>query len=402
MQTSNKSTSWVSIYIVVLIIAITSFWFSQSSINNYWMQTYHKESPLSVLNKYSWWTYGDDIKKKIDSVSHDITDWLNDKNEQWGQATASNLNAMSEMDDTEEPAPEVLHQASLQDADVKINSENQNNTPQPLEAEGDKSNLITAPTTPSIENVGADSVSQDTIPQSEEMGASGNTEVENTLDSFPQEQKVILSKNDKVFFAGDSLMQGVAPHVQKWLKKEFNIESVNLSKQSTGLSYPSFFDWPLTIENTIKSDKNIKLLVVFLGANDSWDFPNPKQPHKAYLKFKTEEWESVYRQRIQRIIDFSLSRGVKIIWVEVPYMKKATLNSQMLYLNELYHSEVDKKGIFVAVADSMSLGDKKYSDSIYINDKLTRLRSKDGIHFTSKGQQFIAEKIQEYIGFNVK
>lgn len=398
MQTSNKNTSWGSIYIVVLIITIISFWFSQSSINNYWMQTYHKESPLSVLNKYSWWTYGDDIKKEIDSISHEITSWLNDKNEQWEVATASNLNAMSEIDDVAKPIPtlEPLYQGSLQD--IKINSESENNRPYSLVEKGGKTNLVT----PLIENVEAGSVSQDFGSQSDEVSVSSNTEVENNPDSLSNEQKVFLSKNDKVFFAGDSLMQGVAPHVQKWLKKEFNIESVNLSKQSTGLSYPSFFDWPLMIENTIKSDKNIKLLVVFLGANDSWDFPNPKQPHKAYLKFKTEEWESVYRQRIQRIIDFSLSREVKIIWVEVPYMKKATLNSQMLYLNELYHSEVDKKGIFVAVADSMSLGDKKYSDSIYINDKLTRLRSKDGIHFTSKGQQFIAEKIQEYIGFNVK
>lgn len=51
-----------------------------------------------------------------------------------------------------------------------------------------------------------------------------------------------VRSGDKVFFAGDSLMQGVAPFVQKSLKQQYGIESANLSKQSTGLSYPSFFD----------------------------------------------------------------------------------------------------------------------------------------------------------------
>lgn len=61
-----------------------------------------------------------------------------------------------------------------------------------------------------------------------------------------------IRSGDKVFFAGDSLMQGVAPFVQKSLKQQYGIESANLSKQSTGLSYPSFFDWPKTIEETLK------------------------------------------------------------------------------------------------------------------------------------------------------
>ncbi|HCR6473330.1 TPA: DUF459 domain-containing protein, partial [Shigella flexneri] len=75
---------------------------------------------------------------------------------------------------------------------------------------------------------------------------------------------IVLGQGDKVFFAGDSMMQGVAPFVERSLKKQYGIQSVNLSKQSTGLSYPKFFDWPNTIEQTLKQQTDIRLLVVFL------------------------------------------------------------------------------------------------------------------------------------------
>ena len=85
------------------------------------------------------------------------------------------------------------------------------------------------------------------------------------------------------------MMQGVAPFVERSLKKQYGIQSVNLSKQSTGLSYPKFFDWPNTIEQTLKQQTDIRLLVVFLGPNDPWDFPKGKK----YLKFAYSDRKSV-------------------------------------------------------------------------------------------------------------
>ena len=68
-------------------------------------------------------------------------------------------------------------------------------------------------------------------------------------------------------------MQGVAPHVQKWLSETYGIKTINLSKQSTGLTYPGFFNWPQTIGNTLATNPQIKILVMFLGPNDPWDIP---------------------------------------------------------------------------------------------------------------------------------
>jgi hypothetical protein len=65
------------------------------------------------------------------------------------------------------------------------------------------------------------------------------------------------------------MMQGVAPHVARALQNG-NVKSLDLSRQSTGLTYPGYFDWPTTIKNTISKER-ISVLVVFLGANDTWD-----------------------------------------------------------------------------------------------------------------------------------
>ena len=184
-------------------------------------------------------------------------------------------------------------------------------------------------------------------------------------------QKAVLRQGDVVFFTGDSLMQGVAPFVQQDLKRQYGIASINLSKQSTGLSYPNFFDWPLTIEQTFKENPNIRLMVMFLGANDPWDFPNPKGG--AYLKFQSPEWEAEYLNRINRILDAAKQHNAQVIWLGVPYMKKKKLDDQMRYLDQLFAKQ--------------------------IGGKIVRYRSKDGIHFSIEGQKLLAQAIMQKIEF---
>lgn len=206
----------------------------------------------------------------------------------------------------------------------------------------------------------------------------------------------VLRAGDEIFFAGDSMMQGVAPHVQQYLKKNYNIKSVNLSKQSTGLAYPKFFNWPKTIEETLAGNPNIKILAVFLGPNDPWDMANPNGGGQ--LKFKSEEWAAEYRARIATILHSAESRGVKVIWITPPNMRKQSLNQQMIYLRDVFNDELSRHN--VKVIDSREiLGtvNDVYNDYLEIDGKKTKMRTGDGIHFTVKGQKLIAQALQEVI-----
>lgn len=204
-----------------------------------------------------------------------------------------------------------------------------------------------------------------------------------------------LAAPGKVLFAGDSLMQGVAPPFQRSLRVDHGIDSVNLSRQSTGLAYPSAFDWPQTIEDALAADASIRLLVVMLGPNDPWDMPDPEHPGGRYLKFESPQWEVVYRGRVARILDAAKAHGVSVLWIGAPGMKREQLDAQMAWLMPVIRDEVTRHGaVFVDTRPLLSIPDQPWSDAIPIDGVMTKMRSGDGIHFTPAGQNYIARHVQ--------
>ncbi|MDR2452548.1 MAG: DUF459 domain-containing protein [Candidatus Accumulibacter sp.] len=208
--------------------------------------------------------------------------------------------------------------------------------------------------------------------------------------------RVSLGKVDSVLFVGDSLMQGVAPHVHASLYKHYEIRSLNLSRQSTGLAYPDFFDWPKQIKETFHEAPEIKLMIVFLGPNDPWDFPHRKG--KPYLKFKSEDWESVYRARIREVIEIARENGARVFWLEVPCMREKELDTSMTYLNRLFADEVEKSGeFFLPTGRILGCDEGQFSSFMNSNGKKKKSRIDDGVHFTIAGQKRIADEILSLI-----
>lgn len=213
----------------------------------------------------------------------------------------------------------------------------------------------------------------------------------------PQPLSIQLAHNEKVFFAGDSLMQGVAPHVKKALFSRYKIESIDLSKQSTGLAYPSVFNWPKVIEEKLADDEKIKLLIVFLGPNDPWNYPI--KGHSGYLRFKSEIWETNYRWRIERILKAAQQHHVQVIWLGVPCMRDSKLNGSMYYLNGLYESEVEKANQLFLPTDALLGCDSEghYYHFVKADKGNIKVRFDDGIHFTIAGQKRIANMLLDWI-----
>lgn len=209
--------------------------------------------------------------------------------------------------------------------------------------------------------------------------------------------EVTLEADDEVFFVGDSLMQGVAPHLANTLLKRYNIKSINLSKQSTGLAYPGFFNWPQTVQSTLAAHPNIRLLVIFLGPNDPWDMPEARG--KPFLRFKSAEWESLYRQRVQSIFEQARLNNAHVIWVGPPNMNTPKLSTAMQYLRELYKSETQQyQQIYLSANDAFGYQADEFSFySVDAAGKKTKVRVDDGIHFTTTGQKLIAEQVLKRI-----
>jgi hypothetical protein len=208
-----------------------------------------------------------------------------------------------------------------------------------------------------------------------------------------------LAAGDEVFLVGDSLMQGVAPHLANSLRKRYQIRTVNLSKQSTGLAYPGFFNWPKTVADTLDHEPNVRLMVVFLGPNDPWDMPQGKG--KPFLRFKSPEWELAYRARIDSILEQARVHNVQVIWVGPPNMEKARLSTAMGYLSGLYQEQTALFGQhYVSANPILGYADANFSYTVQTpQGKRVKVRVDDGIHFTITGQKMIAEQVLSLISF---
>lgn len=208
-----------------------------------------------------------------------------------------------------------------------------------------------------------------------------------------------LATGDEVFLVGDSLMQGVAPHLANSLRKRYQIKTVNLSKQSTGLAYPGFFNWPKTVTDTLAANPNIRLMVVFMGPNDPWDMPQGKG--KPFLRFKSPEWEAIYRSRIDAILEQARQRKVQVIWVGPPNMEQPRLSTAMAYLSGLYQERTALFGQhYVSANPFLGYPDEQFTYAVQTPEgQRVKVRGDDGIHFTITGQKMIAAQVLSLIAF---
>ena len=183
---------------------------------------------------------------------------------------------------------------------------------------------------------------------------------------------------------------GVAPHVARALQKA-NISSLDLSKQSTGLAYPSYFDWPATVQKAIP-DSKITVMVVFLGANDTWDIYVGGRAER----FGSEKWQSVYAARIDSMVKYAEAHNVRVIWLGAPNMGRDKINNGVKILNQLYAAENnDGLARYLSTRELLGGGDSDiYQKHITTEDgKTVTVRTDDGIHFTRVGQEMLSNLI---------
>ena len=360
----------------LLVTVVVLFWLNQQSIRLYCQQQYHQSCELPLLGQSSLWRLGGNLTQALGDARQRFFDSLDE------QLLAASPPVL------EPPAPPVVPVVELP-ANIEAVTVNLD-TPPPAPAPPPVAPPRPKPVPVAIAPL-AKPVPVAIAPLAKPMPAS--------LPVVNGSPVVTLSANDEVFLVGDSMMQGVAPHLSNSLLKRYGIRSINLSRQSTGLAYPGFFNWPQTVERTLRERPRVRLMVIFLGPNDPWDMPQGKG--KPFLRFKTPAWEQTYRQRIDAILDNARARGVQVIWVGPPNMQKPKLSMDMAYLSSLYRQQALAHGQHYVSANQV-LGYKPGEFSYTVQNGQggqTRTRADDGIHFTIPGQKLIANQVLSLIAF---
>lgn len=218
---------------------------------------------------------------------------------------------------------------------------------------------------------------------------------ESTSDSTLQEEKrikleegkLVIKNSATLLLIGDSMMQGVSMTLTPQLKRR-NLQVIDMAKQSTGLTYTKFFNWNEALENALEENPNIDIIVVMLGANDPWNIGR--------VRFGTPEWDSIYTERIQAIIEAAKAHDAFVFWYQVPLVKNKKLSAKIEHLNTLYQAQDDQERVFFLETNPIFAPDGEYlPERENAKGNKVRIRANDGIHFSGYGSRLLSTLLLE-------
>ncbi len=353
-----------SVCATALLAALLGAWMGQESIEEYWQEHYGRPSPLAALHEVPAWRAGGTLYAAAAQRAEAAL----------GQAGGGVL-----------PALASVSAVSIAEAEAE-----------PVFLDTPDALSVTAATASASH---ATDIQPTLLLAQADMENTAAAAV-GTAATAPASGAVALAPGDIVFFAGDSMMEGIAPHVALWLKKH-GIASINRSRFSTGLAYPNAKtrDWPQEIETTLAANPRIRLLAMFIGANDQLNIASDER-RGHWLRFGSPEWEQAYRSRIARIMAAAQRSGTAVIWLGLPLMRQSSYDSKMQYITAITASEVQANGGTFLPTSRMLAPDGAYTDSVDIDGHVTAVRTKDGVHFTRAGQHLIAQALQAHINIS--
>ena len=219
-----------------------------------------------------------------------------------------------------------------------------------------------------------------------------NASVDTAIIEQSPNDKIVLKQGDSVLITGDSMMQYIGMIASQNYPK-LGLKVLDLSKQSTGLLYKKSHNWAQVIKDTLAKNKDIKLLVMLIGANDPWG----RSINGKFYELNSSEWREFYARRVDEIYKIAKDSNVKVLWLSLPCMQKTDYAKKIELLNEIYKSVSEQnRQIFINTSEYLCQNDN-FLTHLNINGKRSKIRQDDGIHISKIGSQILADEILKRI-----
>ena len=219
-----------------------------------------------------------------------------------------------------------------------------------------------------------------------------NASVDTAVIEQSPNDKIVLKQGDSVLITGDSMMQYIGMIASQNYPK-LGLKVLDLSKQSTGLLYKKSHNWAQVIKDTLAQNKDIKLLVMLIGANDPWG----RSINGKFYELNSSEWREFYARRVDEIYKIAKASNVKVLWLSLPCMQKTDYAKKIELLNEIYKSVSEQNGqIFINTSEYLCQNDN-FLTHLNIDGKRSKIRQDDGIHISKIGSQILADEILKRI-----
>ena len=219
-----------------------------------------------------------------------------------------------------------------------------------------------------------------------------NASADTAIIEQSSDDKIVLKQGDSVLITGDSMMQYIGMIASQNYPK-LGLKVLDLSKQSTGLLYKKSHNWAQVIKDTLAQNKDIKLLVMLIGANDPWG----RSINGKFYELNSSEWREFYARRVDEIYKIAKASNVKVLWLSLPCMQKTDYAKKIELLNEIYKSVSEQNGQFFINTSEYLCQNDNFLTHLNINGKRSKIRQDDGIHISKIGSQILADEILKRI-----
>ncbi len=215
----------------------------------------------------------------------------------------------------------------------------------------------------------------------------GSISTTTTTTSIPVATTLPTRSHYTILEIGDSLGTDLGGGLGLQLEKSHRVTLIQKGKSVTGLSNAWYFSWPQHLK-TYLAQYHPQLLIVFLGGNDEQGMN--VMGHAA--AFNTTPWRTQYAKIVRTMMDEATKAGSAVLWVGMPVMYPNGYRQGMQVINSIFEkvAATVPHVTFLPTWKFMANAKGEFRFSAWVNGKVQALRTADGIHPTSVGQNVMA------------
>ncbi|GAB6844943.1 hypothetical protein HNR00_000056 [Methylorubrum rhodinum] len=187
---------------------------------------------------------------------------------------------------------------------------------------------------------------------------------------------------------GDSLASYLGKGVDEAFSDNADVAVIDRSKGDSGLVRKDVVDWAKSAEDFLKANPNLSYALMMVGANDRQAIRDGDQSSEAL----SDRWRELYAARVDAVLKVFADAKVPLIWVGLPPVRSDSLTRDYASINDLVRERVQKAGqTYVEIWQGFVDDRNRFAaNGPDVEGQQARLRTADGIHFTSAGARKVA------------
>ncbi len=193
-----------------------------------------------------------------------------------------------------------------------------------------------------------------------------------------------------VLVVGDSLAHDLGAGLAQ-LTNDSRVRVTNLGRASSGLVRPDFYDWPAALDQLLDR-QSYDAVVVSIGTNDQQAIAGQGVNHQRF----GEEWQEIYRQRVERMMDRLVQSEIPSFWLGLPSARNARFSQGLAVITGIFEqAAATRPGItFVPIRQLTTDAQGRYAATGSLTGgRSGPLRADDGIHFTGLGNEIVVRHL---------